>query len=118
MIQSVKFILLVVLFSPYFVQAQGEESFNPGKDEDTFDVTDEIFQNSSSQSDPKRAGRIVGGEDVLIADYLYVVTIVLTKTLQTSPFVIMLYEFVSGVIISSTQVLTVASSFNVQPSTY
>ncbi|XP_035786344.1 trypsin delta-like [Anopheles albimanus] len=114
--QSVKFTLLVVLFSAYSVQAQDEEPSNPDGDADTFDLTDEITGNSNGQSDPQRAGRIVGGQGVVIADYPYTVSIIVSKIIQTRPFVIMRSEYVTGVIISNTQVLTAASIFDIPPS--
>ncbi|XP_049546431.1 trypsin delta-like [Anopheles darlingi] len=98
--QSVKLILLAVLFCAYCTQAQDEEAADPG--------SDEIFGNGTNPADNHRAGRMIKGSLASIAAYPYVVTVILTDSTGAP-------SYSAGVIISSTRVLTAASTFMYTP---
>uniref|UniRef100_A0A2M4DQN7 Putative trypsin-like serine protease n=1 Tax=Anopheles darlingi TaxID=43151 RepID=A0A2M4DQN7_ANODA len=98
--QSVKLILLAVLFCAYCTKAQDEEAADPG--------SDEIFGNGTNPADNHRAGRIIKGSLASITDYPYVVTVILTDS-TAAP------SYSAGAIISSTRVLTATSKFMYTP---
>ncbi|XP_050094611.1 trypsin delta-like [Anopheles aquasalis] len=96
--QSVKLILLaLVLFCAYCAKAQDEEATDPG-----IDAESPANANGTNQVETKRAGRLNGGVQSAIADYPYVVSVIVLDGAGYS-------NYLAGVIISDTQVLTAAS---------
>ncbi|ETN67814.1 hypothetical protein AND_000359 [Anopheles darlingi] len=89
--QSVKLILLAVLFCAYCTKAQDEEAVDPG--------SDETFGNGTNPADNHRAGRMIGGSVVSIAAYPFVVTVIATTSTGTQ-------FYFAGAVISSTRVIT------------
>ncbi|XP_049544974.1 trypsin delta-like [Anopheles darlingi] len=89
--QSVKLILLAVLFCAYCTKAQDEEAVDPG--------SDEIFGNGTTPADNHRAGRMIGGSVVSITAYPFVVTVIATSSSGTQ-------FYFAGAVISSTRVIT------------
>uniref|UniRef100_A0A2M4DQX6 Putative trypsin n=1 Tax=Anopheles darlingi TaxID=43151 RepID=A0A2M4DQX6_ANODA len=102
--QSVKLILLAVLFSAYRTTAQDDAATDPDTDAEPTSILD-----TTNQQDTKRAGRMMGGATVSIANYPYVATV----EIQTGARRVM---YSHGTIVSNTQVLTTAST--VEPSGY
>ncbi|XP_035790257.1 trypsin delta-like [Anopheles albimanus] len=93
--QSVKLILLAVVFCAYCTKAQDAEPSDPDTEAN---LSEEVYQNATIQLDTKRAGRIGGGTKASIADYPYVVTVIIK--VSTGIF------YTIGTIISDRHVLT------------
>ncbi|XP_050093301.1 trypsin delta-like [Anopheles aquasalis] len=101
--QSVKLILLaLMLLCAYCTKAQDGEATDPGSDaESTANFSDE---NGTNQVQTKRVRRTIGGVQSAIADYPYVVSVILQSGAGTTVYRV-------GAIISDTHVLTVADGF-------
>ncbi|XP_035791518.1 trypsin delta-like [Anopheles albimanus] len=96
--QSVKLILLAVVFCAYCTKAQdAEPTEHDSEAESTVNLSEEVYQNATNQLDTKRAGRIFA--TTTIADYPYVVTVMVIVDKGE-----IFYR--TGVIISDTHVLT------------
>uniref|UniRef100_A0A2M4DQV2 Putative trypsin n=1 Tax=Anopheles darlingi TaxID=43151 RepID=A0A2M4DQV2_ANODA len=102
--QSVKLILLAVLFCAYCTNAEEEDATDPGIDEDSTYVP-----GGANQLDPKRAGRMNGGTTVSIGDYPFVVTVIVKDGYGGEMYSV-------SAIVSNTQVLS--TGYTVDPNQY
>ncbi|XP_035794456.1 trypsin delta-like [Anopheles albimanus] len=98
--QSLKVILLTVLFFAYCSKAQNEEATVTETDEESITLPDEGYQNGTNALDTNRAGRINAGTVADISLYPYVATLIITNATTT--------YYKTGVIISIKNVLTAA----------